>query len=82
MVTWCNEFHHGASFSHTFLSQRRAVLVSNQGPVTWSTTRDCNTIASQYGISLAAFIRWNPDVGSDCGQLLLDYWYCVGRVSP
>jgi hypothetical protein len=35
-----------------------------------------------YGISLAAFIRWNPDVGSDCGQLLLDYWYCVGRVAP
>jgi LysM repeat protein len=38
----------------------------------------CGTIASENNITLADFYSWNPDVGSSCGSLWLDYYVCVG----
>ncbi|KAK0710665.1 hypothetical protein B0H67DRAFT_601626 [Lasiosphaeris hirsuta] len=41
----------------------------------------CPGIATQYGIPLATFYSWNPDVGSNCNNLWLEEYVCVGRVS-
>ncbi|KXJ85378.1 hypothetical protein Micbo1qcDRAFT_128179 [Microdochium bolleyi] len=39
----------------------------------------CQGIVTKYGgFTLAQFYTWNPAVGSSCGGLWLDYYYCVG----
>ncbi|KAJ0361674.1 hypothetical protein COL26b_013648 [Colletotrichum chrysophilum] len=38
----------------------------------------CADVASEYGIDLDDFYKWNPDVGSDCRNLQLGVWVCVG----
>lgn len=38
----------------------------------------CDTIIRQYGITSANFNKWNPNVGTDCRSLWLDYYVCVG----
>jgi hypothetical protein len=37
----------------------------------------CSSIATEYGISLAEFYRWNPAVGTSCESLDLGYYVCV-----
>ncbi|KAJ5647451.1 hypothetical protein N7490_003823 [Penicillium lividum] len=37
----------------------------------------CNTIATQYGISESQFKSWNSQVNNDCTNLWLDYYVCV-----
>ncbi|KAF2466140.1 uncharacterized protein BDR25DRAFT_377868 [Lindgomyces ingoldianus] len=40
---------------------------------------NCNAIVATYGtFTLSDFLAWNPAVGSDCGGLWIDYYYCVG----
>ncbi|KAJ5364020.1 uncharacterized protein N7496_009733 [Penicillium cataractarum] len=39
---------------------------------------ECGVIATNAGITLANFIKWNPQVGSDCSDLWLDYYVCTG----
>ncbi|KAL9474230.1 hypothetical protein ACSS6W_008610 [Trichoderma asperelloides] len=41
---------------------------------------DCSTIEAEFGISLKDFIFLNPEVGTNCTHLLLDYYYCVRPV--
>ncbi|KAK6214674.1 hypothetical protein LQW54_004182 [Pestalotiopsis sp. IQ-011] len=38
----------------------------------------CWAISQTYDIELSDFYEWNPDVGSDCASLWLDYYVCVG----
>ncbi|KAK3313316.1 hypothetical protein B0H66DRAFT_594234 [Apodospora peruviana] len=38
----------------------------------------CYDIAQYAGIELSEFVAWNPQVGSDCGGLWADTWYCIG----
>ncbi|KXX73811.1 Muramidase-2 [Madurella mycetomatis] len=39
----------------------------------------CSTIESEYNISHADFLLWNPAVSSDClTNFWLETWYCVG----
>ncbi|KAK5807559.1 hypothetical protein VI817_001817 [Penicillium citrinum] len=38
----------------------------------------CWAIGQQYGITAAQFNQWNPKVGSDCANLWLGYYVCVG----
>jgi len=38
----------------------------------------CGDIAKANNITLDQFYLWNPDVGSACGGLWPDYYYCVG----
>ncbi|KAK0666031.1 hypothetical protein QBC41DRAFT_339383 [Cercophora samala] len=38
----------------------------------------CEVIAASYGISLAAFAAWNPEVNSTCTNLWLGFAVCVG----
>jgi hypothetical protein len=39
----------------------------------------CSRVATANGISLADFLKWNPDVGgSSCGKLQRDAYACVG----
>lgn len=40
--------------------------------------QSCDTIASQYGITVANFIKWNSGVGSSCTGLWADTYACVG----
>ncbi|KAI9162744.1 LysM domain-containing protein [Paramyrothecium foliicola] len=40
----------------------------------------CGAIASTYGISLAQLLAWNPEVGSNCQSLWLDFHICVSIV--
>jgi LysM repeat protein len=42
----------------------------------------CQAILDHYGISLANFAAWNPDVGNDCRNLKYDFYACVGIKSP
>ncbi|KAL4782868.1 hypothetical protein BJX76DRAFT_358502 [Aspergillus varians] len=42
---------------------------------------ECDTIASQYKISVNDFYDWNPDIGDNCKALWLDYYVCVGGPS-
>jgi hypothetical protein len=39
---------------------------------------ECGTIANNAKITLENFIKWNPQVGSDCSNLWLDYYVCIG----
>ncbi|KAI2707493.1 hypothetical protein DTO013E5_8367 [Penicillium roqueforti] len=39
----------------------------------------CASIATQYGISQADFLAWNPYVGDGCKNLWLGYYVCVGK---
>ncbi|KAF1941894.1 hypothetical protein EJ02DRAFT_434420 [Clathrospora elynae] len=40
---------------------------------------NCQKIANNYGtFSVADFIKWNPAVGSDCGGIWAETYYCVG----
>lgn len=38
----------------------------------------CAAIESQYGITFAQFLGWNPAVGSNCQNLWVGEAYCVG----
>lgn len=38
----------------------------------------CAAIASKEDIATASFYAWNPAVGTDCADLYLDYYVCVG----
>ncbi|KAJ3492168.1 hypothetical protein NLG97_g5463 [Lecanicillium saksenae] len=40
----------------------------------------CISIASNAGISLEHFIKWNPSVGSDCTGLWANTYACVGAI--
>lgn len=42
----------------------------------------CDDIAKKAGISSADFYKWNSGVGTDCKNLWLDTYYCVGLVGP
>lgn len=40
---------------------------------------NCDTIVSQYGITHAEFLEWNPAVSKDCSKnFWVIYAYCVG----
>ncbi|KAL4733439.1 hypothetical protein BDV11DRAFT_175699 [Aspergillus similis] len=39
---------------------------------------DCETIASEAGITLDEFYEWNPTVGDICSSLWVDYYVCIG----
>ncbi|KAK4143426.1 uncharacterized protein C8A04DRAFT_37436 [Dichotomopilus funicola] len=42
-------------------------------------TDGCASIAATYGITLAEFYAWNPDISNDCGtNFWTGYAYCVG----
>ncbi|KAF2007436.1 carbohydrate-binding module family 50 protein [Amniculicola lignicola CBS 123094] len=48
----------------------------------YQTTGDetCDLIALMFGsFSKADFVKWNPSVFSDCGGIVSQAWYCVGR---
>ncbi|KAF2223462.1 hypothetical protein BDZ85DRAFT_249410 [Elsinoe ampelina] len=39
----------------------------------------CQILVDKYRtFSLADFYKWNPDVGSSCASLFLDYYVCIG----
>jgi hypothetical protein len=38
---------------------------------------DCESIESEFDITLAQFSAWNPSVGSQCTNLWLEEAYCV-----
>ncbi|RBQ65351.1 hypothetical protein FVER14953_21494 [Fusarium verticillioides] len=38
----------------------------------------CSSIQSQYRITLANLVKWNPAIGSSCKSLWAKYWVCVG----
>ncbi|KAJ4376061.1 hypothetical protein N0V83_001342 [Neocucurbitaria cava] len=40
----------------------------------------CASIASQFGITLAKFLAWNPSAGSSCGGLWADAYACVSII--
>ncbi|PGH27223.1 hypothetical protein AJ80_01180 [Polytolypa hystricis UAMH7299] len=40
----------------------------------------CAMITQTNGISLSQFYSWNPNVGSDCSGIWLDYYVCVSIV--
>jgi LysM domain len=42
---------------------------------------ECDTIATEYGISLTQFYTWNPAVGSECQYLDLGDYVCVDVIS-
>ncbi|KFG86524.1 LysM domain protein [Metarhizium anisopliae] len=45
----------------------------------WVNSGDtCANIAAQKGISLADFMKWNPDVGNNCQGLWASAYACVG----
>jgi hypothetical protein len=40
---------------------------------------NCDVLVKKYGtFTLAQFLSWNPAVGSNCGGLWADTWFCVG----
>lgn len=40
---------------------------------------NCDTLVTKYGsFTLAQFLSWDPAVGSNCGGLWADTWFCVG----
>ncbi|KAF3058709.1 hypothetical protein GL218_05331 [Daldinia childiae] len=42
----------------------------------------CQKIVKDFGnFTLTDFYSWNPAVGSDCSQLFLGFYYCVGTTS-
>ena len=40
---------------------------------------NCDSIIKKYSITKANFNKWNPEVGTDCKTLWLDYNVCVGK---
>lgn len=64
--------------------------VTTPTPIQTGMVDDCNTfdlvasgnscygISSDYDISLDDFYAWNPAVGTDCADLYLSYYVCVG----
>ncbi|KOS19721.1 hypothetical protein ESCO_001355 [Escovopsis weberi] len=38
----------------------------------------CGAIEAQYGISNDQFSQWNPNIDSQCSNLWVDYYVCVG----
>jgi hypothetical protein len=40
----------------------------------------CGDIVSKYGITLNQFYTWNPAVGTGCGYLFANWWYCIGVI--
>lgn len=40
--------------------------------------QSCFTISSQYGITLASFLKWNPAAGNSCQVLSANTYACVG----
>ncbi|KAF2261556.1 hypothetical protein CC78DRAFT_470029 [Lojkania enalia] len=40
----------------------------------------CASIASQFGITLEKFLKWNPSAGSTCGGLWKDAYACVSII--
>lgn len=40
----------------------------------------CATLATQYGVTLAQLTTWNPQIGSGCTGMWLDYYICVSIV--
>jgi hypothetical protein len=38
----------------------------------------CWAIEQEYNVTATDFNTWNPDVGSDCADLWLGYYVCVG----
>ncbi|CDM32718.1 hypothetical protein DTO013E5_9416 [Penicillium roqueforti] len=38
---------------------------------------ECDTIATEHGISKAQFLEWNTSVNDQCSNLWLDYYVCV-----
>ncbi|KAI5457371.1 hypothetical protein BGZ63DRAFT_342493, partial [Mariannaea sp. PMI_226] len=67
-----------------------SVPVTTPSPVRDGMTKDCTkfylmqsgdlcwSMAQNAGITLDQFYAWNPAVGSDCGNLWPDYYYCIG----
>lgn len=43
-------------------------------------TTTCQGVLTKYGIDLATFTRWNPSVKSDCTNLQIDTYVCVGII--
>ncbi|PQE05165.1 hypothetical protein CJF30_00011307 [Rutstroemia sp. NJR-2017a BBW] len=39
---------------------------------------ECGVIATNAGITLANFYKYNPGIGSTCGSLWLGYYVCIG----
>ncbi|KAK6837064.1 hypothetical protein RU639_001006 [Aspergillus parasiticus] len=39
----------------------------------------CSKICEINSISVEDFVRWNPDVKSDCSLVRLDYYYCIAH---
>jgi len=49
----------------------------------YQTTFDdtCDLIVLMFGsFSMADFVKWNPTVFRDCSGIILDAWYCIGRL--
>jgi hypothetical protein len=42
------------------------------------TGQNCDSIARQYGTTVATFVRWNPAAGSNCAGLWSNTYACVG----
>jgi LysM repeat protein len=58
---------------------RQEHMVSNCGRFYKVQSGDyCDKIASQYRITSSQIISWNPDVGSNCQSLWVDYYICIG----
>jgi hypothetical protein len=45
-----------------------------------ATGQTCATITGQYGITLAQFTAWNPNVGSTCGGMWANVFVCVSII--
>lgn len=41
---------------------------------------ECGVLASRYGVTVAQLTAWNPQIGSGCGGMWLDYYICVSIV--
>lgn len=72
-----------------FLDQYYCVAIKTAQPMpgtintckTWHLAASgdgCWSIEQEYGITTAQFNAWNPKVGSDCANLWLGYYVCVG----
>ncbi|KAL5040877.1 hypothetical protein BDW71DRAFT_212672 [Aspergillus fruticulosus] len=42
----------------------------------------CETVLNRHGITIAQFYDWNPAVGENCGNLWLNYRYCIRVGEP
>ncbi|KAJ5928235.1 hypothetical protein N7466_007191 [Penicillium verhagenii] len=81
------------SFATTFLTATATNNITTPTPIqTGMTTScdvfyfveandECDTIASEYDITLAEFYAWNPAVGTDCSILEVGTYVCVDILS-